>query len=582
MATERVITAQIDASNGIKSLKDLQKEVKGYRDQLVNAERGTKEYNTALNNLANTQGRINTINRDIAASTANLTNVYSTITGTLSSVAGGFTAIQGVIALTGQSGEALEKTFVKLQAALALTQGITAFSNGIKSARLAVIAFNTAVASNPLAALVIGITTAAAALAAFTFRKKEDKQATDELNTSEVVYLETLRETEKQLTNNNRLLTAQGKTRNEVIQSDIQFYRDQIRALETYWQTVRFTNTEEQNNLISDRIQEYYNKIRDLEFDSQVELTGIATSKAAKRLAAQKAADDKALKDKEAADKKLAEQEKTLQTELEATNTLYTDRANSLSNLQAREVDLASAIDFEIQENARLQESLRSLIHDPEASIDARIAATTELQNAIIEGFALADEAEALRLDNLREAAEEEILLSELALKATEAAEKGKQDARTATLNVAKELLNSSTKLLGEETAAGKATAIASTTISTYQAAMSAYASLAGIPIVGPALGIAAAAAAVAAGAANVKEIVNTKIPYGSDTSGGGNISLPTLPEVNVPIQETHNNLSANDEEFYNKNSNTRVYVSEGDISKTQKRVELAENEARV
>lgn len=55
--------------------------------------------------------------------------------------------------------------------------------------------------------------------------------------------------------------------------------------------------------------------------------------------------------------------------------------------------------------------------------------------------------------------------------------------------------------------AIGKAAAIANAIISTYQSANSAYAAMAGIPIVGPALGVAAAAAAIAAGMANVAAI---------------------------------------------------------------------------
>lgn len=52
-----------------------------------------------------------------------------------------------------------------------------------------------------------------------------------------------------------------------------------------------------------------------------------------------------------------------------------------------------------------------------------------------------------------------------------------------------------------------KAAAIAQATIKTYEAATAAYASLAGIPYIGPELGIAAAAAAVVAGAANIAQI---------------------------------------------------------------------------
>ena len=61
----------------------------------------------------------------------------------------------------------------------------------------------------------------------------------------------------------------------------------------------------------------------------------------------------------------------------------------------------------------------------------------------------------------------------------------------------------------------GKAAAITQTVINTYQSATAAYASMAGIPVVGPALGAAAAAAAVAAGLANVAAIRS------QSTSGG-------------------------------------------------------------
>lgn len=60
-----------------------------------------------------------------------------------------------------------------------------------------------------------------------------------------------------------------------------------------------------------------------------------------------------------------------------------------------------------------------------------------------------------------------------------------------------------------------KAAAIAQTTIKTYESATSAYAALAGIPYIGPALGAAAAGAAIAAGFANVQAI------KAQDDSGG-------------------------------------------------------------
>lgn len=67
-----------------------------------------------------------------------------------------------------------------------------------------------------------------------------------------------------------------------------------------------------------------------------------------------------------------------------------------------------------------------------------------------------------------------------------------------------------------------KAANIAGAVMDTYKAATGAYASLASIPVAGPALGIAAAAAAIGAGLANVKNISNQQF------NGGGNVSAPT------------------------------------------------------
>lgn len=80
-------------------------------------------------------------------------------------------------------------------------------------------------------------------------------------------------------------------------------------------------------------------------------------------------------------------------------------------------------------------------------------------------------------------------------------------------LDLASQTFTNLQALVGKESAAGKAMAVAQATIDTYKAAVSAYAAMSAIPIVGPALGAVAAAAAVAAGIANVKKITSTKTP---------------------------------------------------------------------
>jgi hypothetical protein len=80
--------------------------------------------------------------------------------------------------------------------------------------------------------------------------------------------------------------------------------------------------------------------------------------------------------------------------------------------------------------------------------------------------------------------------------------------------------------IVGQETAAGKAFAVAKATIDTYTSAVSAYNALSGIPVIGPALGAIAAGAAVASGLATVKKIVSVQVPNAA--GGGGNLTQTT------------------------------------------------------
>jgi hypothetical protein len=73
----------------------------------------------------------------------------------------------------------------------------------------------------------------------------------------------------------------------------------------------------------------------------------------------------------------------------------------------------------------------------------------------------------------------------------------------------------------------GKAAAISNTVIKTYEAAQGAFAALADIPYVGPALGAAAAAAAIVAGLARVQQIRSTSF-------GSGSVSSSPTPTFNA------------------------------------------------
>ena len=135
--------------------------------------------------------------------------------------------------------------------------------------------------------------------------------------------------------------------------------------------------------------------------------------------------------------------------------------------------------------------------------------------------------------------------------------------------------LNNLSQILGEESAAGKAAAIGAATISTYQSATDSYKSLAGIPIIGPALGFAAAGAAIAAGVANVKRITSTKVPGGRSVAspsisgvGGSAPVVSQAPQFNVVGTSGTNQLA---ETIQGKsNEPMKAYVVASDVTTAQ------------
>ena len=147
--------------------------------------------------------------------------------------------------------------------------------------------------------------------------------------------------------------------------------------------------------------------------------------------------------------------------------------------------------------------------------------------------------------------ADRERLMSEMIFKTEEertAFEKANSDARKkiakdeanakreAALAVADTLANVA-NLLGKETTAGKALAVASATISTINSAQKAYESTVGIPYVGPFLAPVNAGLALAAGYKNVQDILSVQVPGG----GGGGGSAPSASMTGTPQAPSFN-----------------------------------------
>jgi len=128
--------------------------------------------------------------------------------------------------------------------------------------------------------------------------------------------------------------------------------------------------------------------------------------------------------------------------------------------------------------------------------------------------------------------------------------------------------------LAGRETAAGKALAIASATISTYTAIAKQLAAFAGVPI--PGYAIVQAIATGVAGFAAVKNIIDTPVPGGAGSSGGGGGSLsfvaPPIPQIPQSVSGTRLNQT-DPLRTINEGRDSKVFVTETDITKTQNKV---------
>ena len=241
------------------------------------------------------------------------------------------------------------------------------------------------------------------------------------------------------------------------------------------------------------------------------------------------------------------------------TQRLTKQKTVSAQIVSARREEAAELKAIKDEEDTRIKEQEDKKIADDKAKLDKEIAeakALSDLKNQIRDSEAVTeDERRALEIQKTIEHYDNLIALATEQGLATEALEQAKVNAlnkfnqansknqinwekltQSEKTRVVSQGLNNLTSILGEESAAGKAAAIANATISTYQSATDSYKSLSGIPIIGPALGFAAAGAAIVGGITNVKKIVSTKVPNSSGGGGsapsisGSTASAPSIP----------------------------------------------------
>lgn len=196
--------------------------------------RNTKEYRDLQAEVGRFKQTIQ--QTDLAVDAAALTTSQK-MTGAIQGVAGAFSVGQSAAALFGVQSESLEKTMVKLQAAMALSQGIAGLNESSKvfdsigkSASKALAGIRTGIAATGIGVLLV-------ALGAIVVYWDDIKEAVSGVNEEQKDNLATMEEasnvSQKQLEaslSNEETLKRQGKTEEEIYQIKLKAYQKAIKA----------------------------------------------------------------------------------------------------------------------------------------------------------------------------------------------------------------------------------------------------------------------------------------------------------------------------------------------------------------
>ena len=146
MATEKVKVVNIDTEPAKTSVKDLRKELKGLKDVLVSTEEGTEGYNTALQRAADITHTLKEQTEEVNASAMDFGQIVGNCTKAIGGIVGGFQAAQAAMNLFGIENEEVVKSLQKMQSLMAISQAIPAIDDGVKAFKRLKLAIKTATA----------------------------------------------------------------------------------------------------------------------------------------------------------------------------------------------------------------------------------------------------------------------------------------------------------------------------------------------------------------------------------------------------------------------------------------------------
>lgn len=572
MAEEKVIIdVEVKGTGkGEASIKSLKGELRSLKNELGQLDPASKAFSEAAKRAGQLQEQIRGVND--AIENADPEKKFAPFSRTVAGLAGGFSAAQGAMALFGSESEDLQKTLVKVQGAMALSQGLNSlleFKNDFKDLGKIIVgqvvkSFTTlrgAIIATGIGAVAIAVGTLIANWkefsAAITKSFPGFKVVTDFFKNIRQIGVGTL----QGLVEGFKVI---GDVVGKLFTGD---FSGAIKSAKEFGARVAVAYNE--GYAEEDRKIKIENGLKDRKFQLDLEEAKGKDVKA-KRV--------KLLKDELSILEKGSEEYNAKLIEIE---NIRTEIRNDALNKKKEQDELAKKLEDErlnkLKEQAAAEtaianlkvENARKAYDETKKQVDSEIQEIETLRNAAL----LAVKDNTLSFETRQQILEEYLKAGYITQKeyadAEIALEKEKTNQKIALIDAYSSILGSASELAGRDTATGKALAVASATISTYSAIAKTLSAFAGVPI--PGYAIVQSIATGIAGLAAVKNILAVQVP--GVGAGGPTPSMPSAPRIPQNFSGTSINQSNPIPTTQLNVSDNRVYVVETDITDSQNKV---------
>ena len=157
---------KIQTGESARTVKELRKELRDLKDQLLSTQQGTEEYNRIMVNAADIQHELKEQMEEINSSAMDFGQKLGNVTKTMTGISGAITATTGALSLFGiENEEAQKKMTATMTSLIGITEGLSKMDDGIKAFKRLTIAvnssskamgvFKTALISTGIGALVV-------------------------------------------------------------------------------------------------------------------------------------------------------------------------------------------------------------------------------------------------------------------------------------------------------------------------------------------------------------------------------------------------------------------------------------------